>query len=70
MLTNQAKPIRTAYYGTREIQAILGIGKQKANELMHMFEERGQLYRVGKLLKVKTKVFNDWMDYECKMEGI
>ena len=68
MLTNHAKPIRTCYYGTREIRAVLGVGKQKANELMHMFEERGQLYRVGKLLKVKEKVFQDWLAYECNVE--
>ena len=65
---NQTKPIRSQYYGTREIRAILGIGKTKANELMHMFELRGQAYKVGKLYKVKEKVFNDWLNYECKVE--
>lgn len=70
MLTNHGKPVRVQYYGTREIRAILGIGKTKANELMHLFVERGQAYKVGRLFKVRVNVFNDWLDYECKMEGI
>lgn len=67
MLTNHGRPVRAQYYGTREIRAVLGIGKQKANEIMHMFEARGQLYRIGRLLKVKEKVFQDWLSYECKV---
>ena len=58
----QNKPIRSVYYGTREIKAILGIGKTKANEIMHMFEQRGQLYRVGNRMKIKDKHFQDWLD--------
>ena len=67
MLTNHGKPVRAQYYGTREIRAILGIGKTKANELIHMFEQRGLAYRVGRLYKISEKVFNDWLKYECKI---
>ena len=67
MLTKHGKPIRTSYYGTREFRAVLGIGKTKANELMHMFEERGLMYRVGRLMVVKAKVFEDWLEYECRI---
>ena len=65
MLTNHGRPVRAQYYGTREIRAVLGIGKQKANEIMHMFEERGQLFRIGRLMKIKESTFLDWLTYEC-----
>lgn len=61
--------MRDKLIGTKEIGEVLGVGKTCANEIMHLFEKRGQLYRVGKLLKVKEKVFRDWLEYECK-EGI
>ena len=63
---NHGKPVQ--YYGTKEFKAILGIGKTKANELMHMFEQRGLLFRVGKLMKVKASVFDDYLKYECKVD--
>ena len=62
---NHGRPVRAQYYGTREIRAVLGIGKQKANEIMHMFEERGQLFRIGRLMKIKESTFQDWLTYEC-----
>lgn len=67
MLNNHGKPVKVQYYGTREIRAILGIGKTKANELIHLFEERGLVYRVGRMKKVKASTFNDYMEYECKI---
>ena len=68
MITNHGKQVRVLYYGTREIRAALGIGKTKANELMHMFEARGQLYRVGTRLMIKAKTFEDWLEYECRAQ--
>ena len=68
MLTNHGRPVRAQYYGTREIRAILGIGKTRANELMHMFEQRGLLFRVGRLMMVKANVFDDYLKYECKVD--
>ena len=60
---------RDRYLGTPDIIEILGCGKSYANELMHMFEARGQMYRVGRRLKVKERAFKDWMNHECKAEG-
>lgn len=66
MLTNHGRPVRVQFYGTREIRAMLGVGKTKANEIMHMFEGRGLTYMIGNRYKVKAKVFEDWLEYECK----
>ena len=57
------------YLGTRDIMYILGVGRTKANEIMHMFEFRGLMYRVGRKMMVKEKVFQDWLKYECKTDG-
>jgi len=61
---------RERYIGSKEIMFILGVGYTRANEILHMFEYRGQMYRIGRSMKVKEKVFNDWLQYECKQEGI
>ena len=60
---------REHLYGTKEVATILGISKTTATELMHMFEARGQLYRVGRLMRVKAAVFSDWLEHERKVEG-
>ena len=65
---SQSGQIRSQYYGTREIRAILGIGKTKATEIMHIFEARGQLYRVGNRMKIKDKHFQEWLQDECRTE--
>ena len=61
-LTNKGRPVELEYYGTREIRAILGIGKEKALEIMHYFEYRGQCYRIGRLMKVHREVFEKWCE--------
>ena len=51
---------------------ILGISKSKANQLMHMFEFRGQLFRDGRVMRVRIKDFEQWLEEresECKMGG-
>lgn len=50
------------YYSSKDIQEILGIGKRKANEILHMFEQRGQLFRDGKTLRVRISYFEEWRD--------
>lgn len=50
------------YYSSKDIQEILGIGKRKANEILHMFEQRGQLFRDGKTLRVRITYFEEWRD--------
>jgi hypothetical protein len=54
--------VRRKYYSTADIQEILGIGRTSANSLMHMFEERGQLFRYGNTLRVKISDFDKWVD--------
>lgn len=54
--------VRQQYYGAKDIQAMLGIGKTKANEILHELEHKNKLYRVGRLLRVKATDFNDWME--------
>ena len=49
------------YYSTADVQTILGVGRTKANEIMHMFEKRGQLFRHENTLRVEIKVFEDWV---------
>ena len=53
---------RQQYYGAKDIQAVLGVGKTKASEILHELEHQGKLYRVGRLLRVKATDFNDWME--------
>ena len=56
--------------GTAQIIDRLNCSKAYANGLMHMFEARGQLYRLGpKMLRVPEKVFNEWLKYECKLKA-
>ena len=48
------------YYSTRDIENILAISRSKAIQIMHMFEERGQLFRQGNTLRVEIAIFEDW----------
>jgi hypothetical protein len=53
---------RRRYYDTKDVMEILKVGKRKANEIMHMFEERGQLFRDGKTMRVRIDYFEAWLD--------
>lgn len=54
------------YYDTKDIMDVLKVGKRKANEIMHMFDQRGQLFRFGKTMRVRKKYFDDWLN---QMDG-
>ena len=54
------------YYDTKDIMTVLKVGKRKANEIMHMFDQRGQLFRLGKTMRVRKKYFDDWLN---QMDG-
>ena len=58
--------MKERYIGTAEIVDCLSCGRTFANEIMHMFEARGQAYKVGRLYRVKEKVFRDWLESECR----
>lgn len=49
------------YYSSKDIEEILGISKHKANEILHMFELQGKLFRSGKTIRVKIKYFDEWL---------
>lgn len=48
-------------YGTKDLQRILGCSARYAIQLMHMFEYRGQMYKIGRNLKVSKIAFDIWL---------
>lgn len=62
------KVSKRRFYSTQDVMEILGISKSKANQLMHMFEFRGQLFRDGRVMRVRIKDFEQWLkerESEC-----
>ena len=54
------------YYDTADIMTILKVGKRKANEIMHMFDARGELFRSGRTMRVRKAYFDSWLS---RMDG-
>lgn len=54
--------VEKRYYRTGDIARILAISSGKANQIMHMFEEQGQLFREGRLMRVRIDVFEQWLN--------
>ena len=50
------------YYDAKDVMEILKVGKHKANDIMHIFEQRGELLRIGKTMRVKKVYFDRWLD--------
>lgn len=50
------------YYDTKDIMDILKVGKRKANEIMHFFDQRGQMFRFGKTMRVRKSYFEKWLN--------
>ena len=48
------------YYSAKDIETILGVSRSKANQIMHIFEKRGRLFRLGNTLRVEIDVFERW----------
>ena len=65
----EGERMKDRYIGTAEIVDRLGCGRTQANEIMHLFEQRGQMYRIGRMLRVKERIFNDWLEHECRQES-
>lgn len=59
-------PAARRYYSTADVQAILGISRTKSNQIMHMFEYRGQLFRDGTLMRVEIETFERWLREQTK----
>ena len=62
--------VQQQYYSTKEVARLLSVSKTTANQIMHMFEYRGQLFRYGNTLRVEIKVFNEWVDQQKRIGGI
>ena len=54
-------PAAKRYYNAKDIMSILGIGRNTAYEIMHMFEMHGKLFRVGKTIRVRQDCFDKWL---------
>ena len=54
-------PAPKRYYDAKDIMSILGVGKNTAYELLHMFEVRGKLFRIGKTIRVRQDLFDEWL---------
>lgn len=61
--------VQQQYYSTKEVARLLSVSRTTANQIMHMFEYRGQLFRYGNTMRVEIKVFNDWVDKQKKFGG-
>lgn len=49
------------FYSTKDIETMLGISRSKATQIMHIFEKRGQLFRLGNTLRVQIDVYERWL---------
>lgn len=51
-------------YTVKEMSDILGVGMNKAYDLIH--EKRVPFIRVGRKFKIPKKAFENWLNDECK----
>lgn len=49
-------------YSPNDIMTVLSVSRSEAHRIMHEFEQRGQLFRHGKLLRVKVQDFDEWVE--------
>ncbi len=56
--------VQQKYYSTKQVAKLLSVSKTTANQIMHMFEHRGQLFRYGNTLRVEIKVFDEWVNMQ------
>ena len=50
------------YYTAKDIMGMLSVSKDKAYEILHSFAARGQLFRVGKTLRVRADYFEKYLN--------
>lgn len=53
--------VRQRYYSRKDISTILNISKTRGLQIMHMFEQRGKLFRNGRTLRIKVEDFDEWL---------
>jgi len=44
------------------VREALGCSRDKAYEIMYSFDARKQLYRIGRKLMIKERVFKTWIE--------
>lgn len=49
------------FYSTKDISIMLSVSNRYALDLMHMFEQRGEVLRNGKLIRVTASAFDAWV---------
>ncbi len=54
-------PAPIKYYNARDIMNLLGVGKNTAYEIMHMFEMKNKMFRFNKTIRVRQDVFDKWL---------
>ena len=54
-------PTPRRYYDAKDIQSMLGVSRNRAYEILHMFEVKGKLLRVGKIIRVRQDLFDEWL---------
>lgn len=54
------------YYSTKDVQTILAVSRTTANQIMHIFEKRGQLFRSGSIMRVKIRDFEEWVNEQTE----
>lgn len=54
------------YYSTKDVQTILAVSRTTANQIMHIFDKRGQLFRSGSIMRVKIRDFEEWVNEQTE----
>ena len=52
------------FYGTRDLMTMFGWDVRYAEQVMHMFDHCGQMYRIGRRLYVKKSYFDGWLELQ------
>jgi len=50
------------YISAKDVREALGCSRDKAYEIMYSFDARKQLYRIGRKLMIKERVFKTWIE--------
>lgn len=54
-------PAAIRYYSPADVSEMLQVGRTKANEILNMFGQKGQLLRQGKVKRVRAEIFEAWL---------